>query len=113
MTVPGAGTGALSPGPRRPAYPARRRTHSLITTAAAAEAAPAAAAAAVLAGPGLVDGQGPAVGLLAVEGGDGRLRLLVGLHLHEAEALGAAGVAVHDDLGRLHRAVGLEQLREV
>ena len=36
---------------------------------------------------------------------DGRLRLLVIAHLHEAEALGAAGVAVHDDLGRPHRAV--------
>src|SRR5579885_349769 len=84
----------------------------LVAAAAAAAAAVAAAAAAAAAlglGPGLVDGQGAAARLLAVQGGDGRLGLLVVLHLHEAEALGAARVAVHDHLGGLHRAVGLEQ----
>src|SRR5205823_5203852 len=85
-------------------------------TAAAAEAAAAAAGPAPAAfglGARLVDGEGAAAGVLAVQGGDGGLGLLVGLHLHEAEALGAAGVPVHDDLGRLHGAVRLEHLGEV
>src|SRR5262249_35289496 len=73
----------------------------------------AAGARAVLARPGLVDGQAATADLLAAEAGDGGLGLLVGAHLHEAEALGAAGVPVHDDLGRLHRAVRLEHLRQV
>src|SRR5262245_7678308 len=76
--------------------------------AVATSAATAPAAAALGLGPGLVDGQGAAADLLAVERLDGGLGFLVGLHLHEAEALGAAGVPVHDDLGRLHRAVRLE-----
>ncbi len=36
------------------------------------------------------------------------LRFLVGGHLHESEALAAAGVTVHDDLGALDRPVGCE-----
>src|SRR5205085_7591861 len=75
--------------------------------AAARAAAPAPAA---LARPGLVDRQAAAAGLRAVERGDGGLRLLVVAHLHEAEALGAAGVPVHDHLGRLHGAVRREHL---
>src|SRR5205085_967578 len=82
------------------------------TAAAAVAAAPRTptAAAAVLPGLGLVDGQGPAADDLAVEGGDGGLGLLVAAHLHEAEPLGPAGLAIHDHLGRLHGAVGSEQL---
>src|SRR5262249_30276074 len=34
-------------------------------------------------------------------------------HLHEAEPLGTAGVAVHDHLGRLHGAVRLKQALQV
>ena len=37
--------------------------------------------------------------LLAIQGGDGRLGLVVVGHLDEAEALAAAGVPVVDDLG--------------
>src|SRR5438128_10139732 len=91
---------------------------SLVTAAATTATAVAAAAAAATAaafglGPGLVNGQGAAAFLLAVQGRDGGLGLLVGLHLHEAEALGAARVAVSDDLRRLHGAVRLEHLGEV
>src|SRR4051794_5019664 len=63
--------------------------------------------------PRLVDGQGAAVHLLAVEGGDGRLRLLLTAHLHEAEALGAARVTVLDHLRRFHRPVRLEHLLQI
>ena len=75
------------------------------TTAAVATAAAAATARAVFAGLGLVDGQGAAVVLLAVEGGDGGLGLVVAAHLDEAEALAPAGVAVLDDFGALDGAV--------
>src|SRR5262249_8587282 len=51
--------------------------------------------------------------VLTVERGDGGLRCLLGLHLHEAEPLGPAGVAIHDHLRGLHRAVRLEHPRQV
>src|SRR5262249_50657506 len=84
------------------------------TTAATAVAAAATAAATAAFGPrlGLVDRQRATVAILAVEGLDGRLGLLLGLHFHEAEALGSPRVPVHADLGRLHGAVRLEQLRQ-
>src|SRR5438874_7670375 len=63
--------------------------------------------------PRLVDGEGAPVRLFAVQGGDGGLGLLVGLHFHKPEALGPSRVPVHDDLGRLHRAVRLEHLDEI
>src|SRR5262249_24519658 len=81
---------------------------------AAAVAAPstgATAARPLFAGLGLVDGQGPAADILAVEGGDGLLAPLA--HLHEAEAPRAAGVPVADDLGAGDRAVRREQLAQV
>src|SRR5262245_28680012 len=83
------------------------------TAAAVAAAAAATAAAAVLLGAGLVDGQVAAADLRAGQRGDGGLGLLVAAHLDEAEALRAAGVTVHDHLGRLHRAVGGEHLLQV
>src|SRR5262245_21199544 len=78
----------------------------LITAAAtpgtaAATAAPAAAAAApsaLGARLGFVDRQRAAARVLAVQGRDRGLGLLLGLHLHEAKALGTAGVPVHDYL---------------
>src|SRR5205807_7414198 len=82
-------------------------------TATAAEATTTAATAAVLPGLGLIDRQAAAVHLFAVHRGDGGLRLLVGAHFDEAKALGTAGVAVHDDLGGLDRAVRREHLFEV
>src|SRR5262249_35282021 len=65
----------------------------------------------VLAGLGLVDSQGAAADLLAVEGAD-RLVAAVG-HLDEAEAARTAGFAVGDDLGTGHGAVLREQLAQV
>src|SRR5262249_26525512 len=91
----------------------------LVPATAAAVAAPATAAgAAAPAAPlglglGLVDRQAAAVHLLAVERLDGRLGLLVAVHLDETEPLGPARVPVHDDLGGLHGAVRLEQLQQV
>src|SRR5438105_2271519 len=78
--------------------------------ATAAIATATAATAAVLFGLGLIDRRGAAVHLFAVHRGDGGLRLLVAAHLDEAEALGPARVAVHDDLRRLDRAVRREHL---
>ncbi len=37
--------------------------------------------------------------ILAVESGDGRLGFGLGTHLHKPETLGAAGIAVGDNLG--------------
>src|SRR4051812_26893429 len=93
--------------------PPRRPPLSVAAAVPAAAATTAGAAAPALLGPGFVDRQGAAVHFLAVEGGDGRLRLLVARHLDEPEALGPAAVPVHDDLGRLHGAVGLEHLCQV
>src|SRR5207302_1804634 len=74
-------------------------------TAAAAVATAAATTAAIFAGLGLVDGKITAVVLLAVEGRDRGLGLLIGAHLDETETLAAAGVPVADHLSALHRAV--------
>src|SRR5437667_2059576 len=77
-------------------------------TAATAEAAAAATTAAaettrtLFTRARFVDHQRAAVEGLAVHAVDGRLSLGVRAHLHEAEALGAAGVAVHHHLRRRH-----------
>src|SRR5688572_29297374 len=68
------------------------------TTAAAATKA-AAAAAARLHRTGFVHHQGAAALLLAVHALDGGLRLGGAAHFDKAEALGAAGVTFHHDLG--------------
>ena len=77
------------------------------TTAAAAAVAAtatavAATAAARLAGLGLVDRQATAVDFLVVQALNGRLRLGVTAHLHEAEPLAPTRVAILDDLCALH-----------
>src|SRR5262249_21445825 len=97
---------------RTAAVPASSASATVATTASpgAAPAAVTAPAAAFGFRTGLVDGQASAVYFLAVQRRNRRLGLLVGLHLDEAEPLGAAGVAVHDDLRGLHGAVCLEQL---
>lgn len=71
----------------------------LPTSAAAAAASAAAAAAAgfVFAWFGLVDDEGAAAHLGAVESGDGGVGLLGAAHFDESEATGAAGLTVHDD----------------
>src|SRR5262249_8895488 len=55
----------------------------------------------------------PAFHLSPVQGLDGCLSLLVAAHLHKAESLGSACVAVHDYLRRLHGAVRLEQTLQI
>src|SRR5688572_8232541 len=85
-------------------------------TAAVSTAATAAAATAtgtVFAGLGLVDGEGSAVEVLAVQGRDRGLRLGVAAHLDERETLAPTGVPVLNDLGGLHGAVLPTQLLEV
>src|SRR5262249_31395092 len=86
-----------------------------VTTAAAAGAAAALRPAAAALGPrpGLIDGHGTAARLLAVQGSNGCLSFPVSLHLHEAETLGTTAVPIHDDLGRFHRAVRLEDFYEI
>src|ERR1039457_5009937 len=81
--------------------------------AAAAVAATAAAATtrAGLLGARLVDAEGAAFELLAVQGAHGLLAVGIG-HLDEAETLGLAGIAVGDDAGRLDRAIRLEDRAE-
>src|SRR5262249_44367541 len=92
-------------------------TAAAITTTAAATAVAAAAAATtaatVLLGPGLVHRQVTAADLLTAHACDRRLRLGVAAHLDEAEPFGASGVAIHDDLRRLHGAERLEHLLQL
>src|SRR5262245_9733758 len=97
--------------PARPAgndlgrLPAVRAAAAAATTAAAAR--PAEAAAALTPAPTPAGGrrllhlEAAAIDLLAVELGDGLLRILFSGHLHEAEAPGAAGIAVGHHGGRL------------
>src|SRR5918998_2428002 len=61
----------------------------------------------------LIDYQGPAIDLFAVECGNGRLRFLVAAHLHKAEPFRSPRVAILDHLRRAHAAVGREQLFQV
>jgi hypothetical protein len=90
------------------------------TAAAAAEAAGATTAAtaaaeaagAGLTGTGFVDNDGASAVLLAVHSRDGRVRLSVVGHLDEAEAAGATGLAIHDDLSGGDFTVGLEHRSE-
>src|SRR5947209_9052257 len=62
---------------------------------------------------GDVDGQVPAVEVVAVELSDGSLALFLRGHLDEAEATRAAGVAILNDRGRLDRAGLREMLTEI
>src|SRR5262249_6613222 len=80
------------------------------TTVTASSAGAATAAAAVLPWPRLIDRQSASLDLLAITGLDGRLSLRVATDSHDANSFGPAGVAVHDDLRRLHGAVPLEEL---
>ena len=93
-------------------------TAAATTTVATATAAATVAAAATTtrtgrALTGLVDRQGPAIDLLAVEGRDGRLQTFVGLHFHETEAARTAGLAIRDHLGASHGAVSSKHRLQV
>jgi hypothetical protein len=60
-------------------------------------------------GAGLIDRYGPAVHLLTVEGGDGRLRFLVTAHLNKAEPFGLPSGAIRDHLGGTYSTMNREQ----
>src|SRR6185503_13585950 len=79
---------------------------SITTTTAGSSAA----AGAGFAGLGFIDGQRPAVLLLAVQSGNRRGGLGVTAHLHESETLASAGFAILNDLSALDRAVRREHL---
>src|SRR5687768_11966469 len=85
-------------------------TATAATTAATIAAAPAAA---FLAWTGFVDGQGPAAERRTVQRVDRRLRFAIVVHLDEAEAARAAGLAIRDDLRAGHRPMLLEQGQQV
>src|SRR5438132_4724343 len=97
--------GSKGPCPARWPGRGRRFSNGLVAAPAAGTTAAATGAGALLARTCLVDREGPAFLVLAVQPGDRRLGLLVVAHFNEAEAFRAAGLAVHDDLGRLNRAV--------
>ena len=73
-------------------------TASATAATAAAAAVPAATAPALFARLRFIDRQGTAIVLLAVEGLDGRLGLLVVGHFDESEPFAAAALAVLDHL---------------
>src|SRR5687767_11384504 len=83
------------------------------TAATTAVVAAASGAAALFAGPGLVDCQGSALELLAVERLNGLLGLGVVLHLDEAEAPRPAGLPIGNHLGARHHAMLLEESQQV
>jgi hypothetical protein len=82
-------------------------------TTAAASTTATAATAAIFTRASFVDGERPAVVLLAVHSGNGRLRFFITSHFHEAEAFASTGVAVHDDFGALHSAVLTKNLIQI
>ena len=95
-----AGAAAGSDGATTTTTVAATATTAVATATTAATTATAAKAARTLfTRTRFVDDDGTAVDRLAVHAIDGRLRFGVGTHLHETEALGAAGFTIHHDLG--------------
>jgi hypothetical protein len=70
-----------------------------VPSTTAATPAPATAARTLFTRTGFVDGQRPAIVLLAIERRDGCLRFLIAGHFNEPEPLAAAGITIIDDLG--------------
>src|SRR2546425_2376717 len=62
---------------------------------------------------GLIDGEGPALKLLALELDNRRSGGGAIVHLDKAKAFGAAGVAIRDHPDLIHHAIRLEELAEV
>ena len=91
---------------RRTAAAHRHRRRRRPAAAAAAESAASAAGrkTALRLGPRLVHVQRPAVHRVAVQGGDGLVRLLLVLHFHESEPAGTAGIAIRHDAGAVDHA---------
>jgi hypothetical protein len=105
------------------AFQIKRREVGLIPTAAAATAAASAAAVTTaaataaatsrLARTGFVHGERSAVVLGAVHSADRGLGFFIAAHFHKAEALAAAGVAIHDHFGALYRSEFPKHLVEI
>ncbi len=70
-------------------------------------------AAAVFARLGFVDLEVSPHVVLAVEGGDGRATGIFSLHFDEAEAAGASGFAIGDEVDFFHCAVGFEECANI
>jgi hypothetical protein len=83
---------------------------AVATTTTPATATAEVAARAVFTGLGFVDGQGSALVLLPVEGGNRCLGFFVAGHFDESETFAAAGVPIADDLGAFDSAVSAKQL---
>jgi hypothetical protein len=105
------------------AFQIERREIGLIPTAAAAATAASAAAVTTatattaatswLARTGFIHGERAAVVLGAVHSADRGLGFFIAAHFHEAEALAAAGVAIHDHFGALYRSEFPKHLVEI
>jgi hypothetical protein len=109
-----AATAAITTPTAAPAVAAPPTTAAVAASSAPpAPSATESAAAATLTWLRLIHGQQAALQILAAQGGDGGLGLLVAPHLDEREASGLPGQAVRDDLDRLHCAVLREQLLQV
>src|SRR5947209_8253802 len=105
-------------GGQRAAHPTVvPRARSVVVVAAAVPATATAtatkAARAVFHGARLVHDDAAAAERLAIHSVDCSLRLGVAAHLHEAETLGAAGLALHHDLGARDLAELVECLFQV
>ena len=103
---------ASAAAPAAPTVSATTTATTVSATAAGTTTAAATTTAALLRA-GLVYRQVTALEILAVERGDGSLRLLIAAHLDEAEALGTPGIAIGDHLRRHHRAVRGKHLLQV
>jgi hypothetical protein len=100
------------------ASPAATTTTIATATASAPRTASAATvasstSASVFPGLGFVHGESPTIVLLVMETIDGGQGLGLGVHLHEAESLAPAGVAVLDHLGALDGPELPEELLEL
>src|SRR5579875_2408249 len=85
----------------------------LVAAASAAVATAAAVAAVLWLGTRFIDSQRSAFHFFAVHVGNSGLCFGLVAHLHKAEAFGAAGVTVHDDLGRHYATVRLKQSLQI
>src|SRR5690606_18176681 len=88
-------------------------TTAVATTTTTTAAKAAAAGSAGLHGTGFVDHEVTAAEILAMHALDGGLGFGIAAHFDKAETLGAAGVALHHDLGAAHRAEPAEGLLQI
>jgi hypothetical protein len=97
-----------------PATTAAATESTAATTASATKstATPSATATAVFFGTGFIDGQGTAIMLKTIQGGDCRSGFVVAGHFNKAESFAATGVAIVDDLSGNNLAMSGKQLLE-